>query len=596
MNVTTQSSTESRKLGISQTNKWRGRAIRGFLILLVIWIAMVLWMIWSAYGHSNKGREHLVEAQRQLSVDAITSGKTRTSLRPAAREFRIAHGRLSNPIMMPAKLIPVVGRQLKSLTAMSGVASDISSFGVEAAERAGVVLKKGAGTRHGRIALVESIADIAREADTKLARVDLGPSEALFPPLLSARREAESELGEARAVLGRVIAACDGLSQFLTGPSKYLVMASNNSEMRAGSGMFLSLGLLDVADGALNIGEFGDVPDFLPAGSVPIQGDFADRWGWTEPNREWRNLGMSPQFDVTGELAARMWKVARGDQVDGVLALDVVALKALLRATGPIVVDGQTISESDVEAEVLHDQYLGIGGNVAGRVVRRDRMGRIASAAVRMLDLGQWDPGKLADEIARAARGRHILAWSSRRAEQRAWMASGVDGRLEKDSLMVSVLNRGGNKLDQFLTVSADMEAAPRAGTTHVNIRLKLLNSVTEGEPQYILGLNPPLGAGAGLYRGIVAVNLPGSARSPRIGGNEKLVASGPDGPTIVYATEVTLRPGETVDLLVEFDLPKEQEGLRIHPSARIPAITWKFGSERWTDVELRRLSLSQRD
>ena len=37
----------------------------------------------------------------------------------------------------------------------------------------------------------------------------------------------------------------------------------------------------------------------LPGDGVPFSGDFADRWGWLHPNREWRNLGLSPQFDMT---------------------------------------------------------------------------------------------------------------------------------------------------------------------------------------------------------------------------------------------------------------------------------------------------------
>lgn len=579
-----------------KSDKWRRRAVRGLWMLAVIWIGFVVATIWSAYGHSNRGREHLVDAQEQLSVDAITAGKTRASLVPAAREFRIAHNRLDNPAMAPAKLVPVLGRQLTSVTAMAGAAADISSFSVEATARAEAVLKKGAGSREGRIALVEDLTDIAGEADQKLARVDLGPSEALFPPLLAARQAVEKELNDARLVINRVLAAGEGLSQFLNGPRKYLVMAANNSEMRAGSGMFLSLGVLGVDKGALDIEEFGEVPDFLPAGSVPLQGDFADRWGWTEPNREWRNLAMSPQFDVTGELALRMWTVAKSEEVDGVLALDVVALRALLRATGPVVVDGQTIGESDVEKEVLHDQYLGSGGNLTGRLVRRERMGRIARAAVQMLDVGKWDPGILVDEIAKAARGRHILAWSNRPTEQKAWVASGIDGMLEENSLMISVLNRGANKLDQFLGVSAALDAEPGPNVTRVTLKLTFRNSVGEGEPEYILGFDPPRGPGAGVYNGILAVNLPGSAMNPSLGGNEKLVVSGADGPTIVYGTEILVRPGESLQVIVEFELPATQDDLVVEPSARIPAINWQFNSRRWTDTEKRRISFPQRD
>jgi len=48
---------------------------------------------------------------------------------------------------------------------------------------------------------------------------------------------------------------------------------------------------------------------------------------------------------VQAELATQMWHAATGGTVDGVLALDVVALKDLLLATGPVrLADGTTIT------------------------------------------------------------------------------------------------------------------------------------------------------------------------------------------------------------------------------------------------------------
>ena len=61
----------------------------------------------------------------------------------------------------------------------------------------------------------------------------------------------------------------------------------------------------------------------LPPGAVTVTGDLAARWGWLMPGVDWRNLGLTPQFDVNGSLAAQMWKANTGQSVDGVLAIDV---------------------------------------------------------------------------------------------------------------------------------------------------------------------------------------------------------------------------------------------------------------------------------
>ena len=50
------------------------------------------------------------------------------------------------------------------------------------------------------------------------------------------------------------------MAGILQGPERYLVLMGNNAEMRAGSGMFLELGLLTTSDGELHLS------DVMPTG------------------------------------------------------------------------------------------------------------------------------------------------------------------------------------------------------------------------------------------------------------------------------------------------------------------------------------------
>src|SRR5439155_10126956 len=98
-------------------------------------------------------------------------------------------------------------------------------------------------------------------------------------------------------------ATATALADLLRGPRHYLLLAANNAEMRAGSGTFLSAGSLDFTDGQIHLGEMTPTAELPPADGVPITGDSNALWGWTQPTREWRNLGMSPRFDQTAALA-----------------------------------------------------------------------------------------------------------------------------------------------------------------------------------------------------------------------------------------------------------------------------------------------------
>ena len=75
----------------------------------------------------------------------------------------------------------------------------------------------------------------------------------------------------------------------------------------------------------------------------------------------------------------------------------------------------------------------------------------------------------------------------------------GVAGALTSDSLFVGVLNRGGNKLDQFLRVNADLSLTREKSTVHAVLRLELRNTARQGEPSYIAGPNRFSGVGPGV-------------------------------------------------------------------------------------------------
>src|SRR5207302_706399 len=107
-------------------------------------------------------------------------------------------------------------------------------------------------------------------------------------------REAQKRFQRAHSWLGSPILApvrVDAVVGLLTGPRTYLVFAANNAEMRAGSGMFLSVGQFITRDGSVRLTGMGTVNDVaIPPGAVPLQGDLAGRWGWLKPQNDWRNL------------------------------------------------------------------------------------------------------------------------------------------------------------------------------------------------------------------------------------------------------------------------------------------------------------------
>jgi hypothetical protein len=451
--------------------------------------------------------------------------------------------------------------------------------------------------------LARELGEIATRASADLDAIDLGPGEHLYGPLQDARDRFGEEFEDLSGAVEDLAAAGDGLSRFLEGPSRYLVLAANNSEMRMGAGAFLSAGVMTVRDGRLELGPMEATEDLvLEPGTVPIvDEDFAARWTIAEPTDDFRELSTTSRFDVVGAHALAMWEAKKGERLDGVLVIDPIALRSLLTLTGPVVVDGKEYSADNVVNEIFLEQYRALEDQgSAAQIARRDRLSRIARAAIDALERGDWDAVDLLDALRPAVSGRHVLAFGRDEVEQRGWQGAGLGGDTERDSIMLGLQNRGGNKLDQFIVADAKLFRADKDGpNVEMTIELTLANVAPDDLPRYVEGPYPTTPrAKAGKYQGWITVELPAFAQDNYIevaGKRVPLVASGRDGTNHrVVAALVEFERGENIQVTVHFEVGDVDESLYINPGARYPVTQWTVGAETFDDSRGHRVRLDE--
>lgn len=288
-----------------------------------------------------------------------------------------------------------------------------------------------------------------------------------------------------------------------------------------------------------------------------------------------RNLGWTPQFDVTAPLAASMWTKLTGQPVDGVLSLDVAGLRQLLEATGPVQADGQIVNAGNVEQFLLHDQYNGLTDDATGDSSRQDALGSLTGAVLRQLQGQNLDIKALSQAVSSAVAGRHLMIWSKNPADQAAWVVSGVSGSLTPRSVDVSVINLGGNKLDQYLPVHVTVTTARSGPDTMVTLTTRMDNATPAGQSQFIAGPFPGEPVSYGGYRGLISANLPGRASGITLTGAGPLAVKGAEGPTWVVAAPVTIPQGGSSTVVTRFRMPGSHGSMTLVPSARIPAEQW---------------------
>ena len=563
-------------------------------LLVLGWGVYVAIALASIASDLRAGRSAASAARDQLGAEEVADGEPLQELVEAADRFGDADDAVGSVALSPLRLLPVVGRQLRSVDALAGAAAEVAATGADAIERAQAVLADPAGGGRARLVQAEALRDIVADVDDRLAQVEeLGPIDGLVGPLADARNELAADLADARRSIADARAGADAIVSLVGGPRRYLVVAANNAEMRAGSGMWLQGGVLVTSEGDLELEDMrslaGDADP--PDDAVTVTGDLADRWGFLNPQREWRNLMPSPRFPQSAELAVRMWQAATGETVDGVLLVDAIGLRALVEATGAVEVDGRRIEADAVPAELLHDQYARLDLGLADEeenAQRREVLADIADAAVVALDEGGWETSTMLRSLADAVAGRHLLGWSSDPVEQAGWEAAGMGGELDADDLLVSVLNRGSNKLDWFLDVDAGLAVESGEDGWDVTVEVTLTNTTPEGEPEYVAGPYPGNGLAAGEYRGILAVNVPGAAADVGFDGDPPLAVAGRDGPTRVRGFRFDLPPGDSVRHVLRFRLPASVRSIDVLPSSRFPRVEWRYEAEEWQDSRSR--------
>jgi hypothetical protein len=422
----------------------------------------------------------------------------------AEEAFATAERALGGVWVEPAELLPVVGHNARAIQAMAVTAHDLSRQGRQVAADADV---DGLTIDGGRLdlqrvrALEQPLVDSSTTMDAASARMDTVDTAWLAAPVAERVERIRSEVADARpdadlaADAVRVVPAIFGED----GESRWFVAFVTPVEARGRSGFLGNFAELTAVDGDVEMTRFGRVGE-LEGGGTPgpertISGptDFLARWGKYSPETTWRNITMSPDFPSIGQVVTELYPQSSGRPVDGVIAIDPVALAALLEFTGPVTVPGvpQPLTAENAAQFILVDQYQ----QLTDTEQRVDVLEDLAEITFDRLTAGELpSPRTVADTLGPMVREGHIQLYGSDPAQQRLFTTLDADGALppiQGDFLSVVNSNATGNKVDLFLKRDIDYRANwdPTTGEVTATVEVTLTNDApTSGIPDYVIG------------------------------------------------------------------------------------------------------------
>ncbi len=541
-----------------------------FLAGLAIWAILVVSTLVGVRSDLEEAEAALTSVAESDDLLAADVDQLLSDLTGSQDRLANARAALDRRPLRPLGWLPVVGRQYRSAKALVRTADDVVSAAIP-------VLRAAEPSRIDRGDPIDSIRLLSDRLTTfagVVRGVDLGPTDALAPELAEGRNRLAVQLAELEAEVTRAelgLAALDGL---LT-DGRYVVLGANNGEMQMGSGMPLFVGELELTEGDVELREFGPSEFRFPVtGAEVVNDDLETTWGFLSPANDYRKLTLSADFPaVVGPQALELWRADTGRTLDGVIALDVVALQSMVAVAGPIESGGVVFDGDAVGAYLLLEQYEEF--SLDQRDARRDRLGLLAEDVLASVVESDWDPVEMLAAMREVVAGGHLRIYSASAPDQRGWEALGVAGRRAPDETGVFLLNLGASKLDPFVAVDVEVDTERVGDLVRYRYGITLANEATPSVPVYVAGEWEAIGLPvAGTYLGRLAVAVPANAVDAGFVGERTIEVIGPDGFLDVHVSRVEIAPGASERIAFEFSVESERVPAVI-PGARVPAATW---------------------
>jgi hypothetical protein len=442
----------------------------------------------------------LRNAQRYLGQEDLGAAADEVAL--ATANARYAADAEDRPALAMLATIPGMGDDARTIRAISQAARrsvEAASAVIDAAEEMSLSGGDFASAlyRDGQLqvdTIQSGTDDISRAASLLRDAVDVldDAPEGNLAPVSEALMDARRQLSQA----SEAAANGEALFQVLPGfagseePATYLLAFQAPSEARATGGFIGFYGILHASAGEFRLGHTGPVRELLRDERTPVAAPawFAENYSGVGALLDPRLVNSSPNFPVVSDVLLNLYDAAEDESLDGVVAMDPLALAEMMKATGPIDVPGYpdpVTSESAADL-IMHDSYLRFDGEEQNVFLTR-LIGRFW----RELRDADFESAVLAEAIGEAVSTRHLQLYSRDDEVQSGLVDLEAAGDYQSAGPNVQLVfhnNYGTNKVDYFLERSIDTSIElGRDGSADVTTRVTMVNNAPPGPDSPLL-------------------------------------------------------------------------------------------------------------
>lgn len=538
---------------------WRRAAIGAGLVVLLCVVAFV-WQAVSAARSLSSVRDQGLQITRQLDAGNLDgAAATAAKLRDSTRS---AHDSTDGIFWSIGSHLPFVGPDIRAVQTSADVLHDIADRSLPTLLELAKAATSGDLRPHrGRIDLAAvrrhapALRSAAAAVDPAAVRMSAITQHGLTFPFRQLVDDLQGRVADAKAAID---AAADAFAVMPTmlgahGPRSYLLVVQNPAEVRATGGLPGSWAVLHADHGRLTMGRQGDASG-LATGGQPIAPtrDEARLFG-SDLGLDPRDIPLNPDFPRVAQMLRSSLAASQGVTVQGVLAVDPVALSYVLQGTGGVPLgSGVLLNAANAVPFLLHTVYQ----QVQDAGAQNNFYTSAARQTFDALVSGQGNQVLAIRGLVKAAMERRVMVWSRVPAVRTVIGRNRLSGALPGDTgstPQVGIYYNDGvaGKMEYFLR---QRTTAQSLGCDNGVQRIKVTTTLRSTAPTdvgslslFVKGLGQYAVPGHILMQMYVYSPWHGEIESILVNGFDQTATNGRQGGQQVGEVAIDLAPGQAI-------------------------------------------------
>lgn len=424
-------------------------------------------------------------------VDGLPDSDMKQALLTLADHGERAVVAAHDPVWGAAESLPWVGDNLEAAR-LAAETLDALAGGLGVPALAALQDKSNEPMLSRLLPVLQEAAPIVHELNSEL-QVVRGSNE-----LVAQLRDPINQVAEVTAAVDPVLRVVPELLG-AEGERNYLLVAQSNAETLALGGSAASQSLVRFADGGMKIVKQADSQQYQWGvhADVDIDQSALDLYNEYLINNVNTAVGR-PDWPTAAKTIIALWnRDIDPEPVDGAISIDPLALARIMRATGPVTVDGRELNSENVVSFLLSEAYAlydPSGGGDADEIFKE-----VALAVMDSLVTGDFEPSEMWRAINESINTGSLMFWSANPEIQEMitpWRLSGILPSTNLPTTTIGVFFRDaslGSKIDYYLRTEAEVTSACEAdGSVRyiaaVTLWLDLTKKQAKNLPRYVTG------------------------------------------------------------------------------------------------------------